>query len=185
MTSPRSMEACVHLGALELFSLDVQQCVFWCRSRRNLMSQPTTGSLWCSTFAILFLFSAGCDSQAERLTSHTLSASREGSVSVIQYGHYPSGQLAYVAFASNSSPADRVRGLVSQEGSGYWLTKPDGTKIRLPAENLLFESIDGRYRESKDPVTKEQLEAFIESAPEEYSIDALSMYIRNHPKITS
>jgi hypothetical protein len=58
------------------------------------------------------------------------------------------------------------------------ITKPNGQRITLPSDNQLFECIDGKYRESQGKVDRKVFEAFMESNPQEYTINALLAFAR-------
>lgn len=87
--------------------------------------------------------------------------------------------LAFVLFEDATpvgghgiSSATNSRGV--NEG---WLLKPDGTKAQLPTDAQLHEVIGGKYREREGRVTKDQLNAFLDSKPKEYTIDALLRFV--------
>jgi hypothetical protein len=85
------------------------------------------------------------------------------------------GKLAYVVFARAegylSHPIRRGR-----PGEAY-LEKPDGTRILLPGEHQLYEVSNGILRSSDRRVSREELEAFLDSHPEEYTLDALLEFV--------
>jgi hypothetical protein len=122
---------------------------------------------------ILVITSCGVGSQQPRsqLEGKSISDSSDNYRWMIQYG-YIGNKLAVVAFAGTSEHK-AFEGLVTFGTRESWLTKPDGTKIRLPSDVQLYESIDGAYQDSKEHVEGREFEAFLKSKPKEYTIKAL------------
>jgi hypothetical protein len=93
-------------------------------------------------------------------------------------------ELDYVVFVSDQGQgACRVTSWSSSGGkTGTTLEMPDGTTIALDGDYRLIEYNDGRYRESRERVTKGQFDAFLASEPAAYTIDALLEYAKTHPE---
>lgn len=91
---------------------------------------------------------------------------------------YTNGNLAFVVFTGERSGrfGNRVDAVSNREAA---LRKPDGSSVRLPASNQLFEVIDGEFRESPERVTREEFEAFMASSPAEYTIDDLLRFAKS------
>jgi len=66
---------------------------------------------------------------------------------------------------------------------GWISEKPDRTIITFPGKVQLVEIIDGEYRESDQRVSSSQLEAFLNSSPDSYTIDTLLQFVREHQEI--
>jgi hypothetical protein len=79
--------------------------------------------------------------------------------------------LAYVAFTGDRKP--RVFTCLVRGGTKSIIVKPDGTEVSLPSDAQLFENVDGEYKESPGRVSKDELEDFLKSRPDEYTIKAL------------
>lgn len=61
------------------------------------------------------------------------------------------------------------------------LLKPDGSQIELDGHKQQFEIVvEGQYRESDERVTLKQFNAFMNSNPDEYTIERLVEFARSH-----
>ena len=93
-------------------------------------------------------------------------------------------EVDYVVFLSDKEQIGcGVTSWSSSAGrTGTILEMPDGRRIALDGDHQLIEYIDGRYRESRERVSKRQFEAFLASEPAAYTIDALVEYAKTHPE---
>lgn len=65
----------------------------------------------------------------------------------------------------------------------WTLERLDGTSLMFPGKVQLVEIVDGRYRESDQRISFRQLEAFLKSGPDSYTIDTLLQFVQEHPEI--
>ena len=92
-------------------------------------------------------------------------------------------RLMYAVFEGvKVDGGDIVSGVcVSTSSSSYSvLTKPDGATISLTGKKQLVEIIDGRFRDSDERVALNQFNAFMNSNPDEYTIERLVEFARLH-----
>jgi len=85
-------------------------------------------------------------------------------------------RLSYVVF-QNAPYGETITSAVTGSHHKKWLTKPDGTKFRLPGEHRLYEFKDGALITNDRRVTREEFEAFMASNPDEYTLDALLEFL--------
>jgi len=92
-------------------------------------------------------------------------------------------RLSYAVF-QNAPLGETITSAVTGSSREKWLSRFDGTKVRLPGEHRLYEFRDGRLLTSDVRVTREEFEAFLHSHPDEYTIDALLESIGKTPVVT-
>ena len=136
--------------------------------------------LFCSaTLCCLLLFFPACFSAKTERVPKSLSTVRYTSTHnwIIQYGWDKTGALKYAAFTGAKKP-ERPKGIVSSWSTGEeTLEEPNGNTAKLPTSDQLYESLDGKFRKSKGDVTTGEIEAFIESNPNSFTIDALLTFV--------
>ncbi|MFO7955675.1 MAG: hypothetical protein R6X33_01065 [Candidatus Brocadiia bacterium] len=153
------------------------------------IGRGTKAAIICAVVLALFINAAGAwaylsvDPQHHGFTNSG-SVKKEGeAVPVVRDVHwgYRWGKLTYVVFQS----ATGQPGSTARLKPAFWtnasgtaaLRKPDGTVVVLLAENQLHEIIDGEYRTTDARVTPEQFEAFLDSSPDRYTIEALLSFV--------
>ncbi|GEM_PF-6404226 len=101
---------------------------------------------------------------------------------------YRFNRLAYVVFVETphgQSMSSPVQSWTS--GSDLFgrepavLEVPGGKKVTLPNATQLYEIVEGELRSSPERVSREQFEAFMDSNPEHFTINALLEFTRTHP----
>ncbi len=144
------------------------------RSARKAPRRLSRGERALVCFAVVtasLLSLAGVYARYEpELEQSSRSTVRDGRLLSVHYGHR-AGKLAYAVFRSEN--VGSLHGHLSMVENKAIFRRPDGSEIELPGEHLLYEVIDGKLRTSDEPVTLEELEAFLHSSPEQCSIDAL------------
>jgi len=120
--------------------------------------------------ALLLSLAGAYPRHEPELEQSSRSTVRDGRLRSVHYGHR-AGKLAYAVFRSEEVGA--LHGHLSMVENKALFCRPDGSEIELPGEHLLYEVIDGKLQTSDEPVTLEEFQAFVQSSPEQCSIDAL------------
>ncbi len=101
-----------------------------------------------------------------------------GRVSSTRYG-YRYERLAYVVFEEEEGTLkSKVHVPYSRLHREVNFNKPDGEIVHLPNAIQLYEFIDGQFRQSQVRVTRAEFEAFMDSSPDQYSIDSLLKFVQ-------
>ena len=94
------------------------------------------------------------------------------------------GEPVFVAIAAQGIDEMETDGVESIVTGGstigdnwHRLLHCDGPKTKLPADWQLFESVDGRWRESDQRVTLDQGNGFVDSDPQMITIDGLLSWL--------
>lgn len=100
----------------------------------------------------------------------------------VQWGHRD-GILVFVTLSSRrgdrttfASPLISYQ-TTSDEGAYCLVSKPDGTRVRLPDGFQLHELTDGMYKERNADISLSEFEQFMQSEPSEYTIKALLRFV--------
>ncbi len=105
---------------------------------------------------------------------HKLAVSTTGRIWAITTCHV-NHELAYVIFIGR--PIAEEGGAVFGDlrgPSGSWEQRGDTS---FPKRGQLFENVDGKYRDSDRVVTAKELEAFMSSRPDAFTIDGLLAFV--------
>ena len=107
-----------------------------------------------------------------------------GRISSTLYG-YRYGRLAYVVFEEEEGTLkSKVQGSYDRHHREVKFNKPDGEIVHLPNAIQLYEFIDGQFGQSPVRVTRADFEAFMDSSPDQYSIDSLLKFVQGQAKGT-
>ena len=95
------------------------------------------------------------------------------------YG-YRFNRLAYVVFVEKP-PGESLSSPVRKWDRAI-LQVPGGETIELPNATQLYEIVDEEIRTRPERVTREEFEAFLDSNPDRYTIEALLDFVGSRPK---
>jgi hypothetical protein len=92
---------------------------------------------------------------------------------------YRWGRLAYIVYHRvDFPPGTTKQEMDSIVGMGPSLKMPGQPPVELPGPHFMYNCINGQWRASDFRVTDAEFEAFRESHPDDYSIEALTDFVR-------
>jgi len=107
---------------------------------------------------------------------------------ILEYGVLDN-ELVYVVIAGNTlEPKKGVKGLitsrVNHDGSKkVIIKKPNGDEIILPSKkSFIFESINGKFRESSFQISLKELKSYLKSNNTGFSINSIKNNVLNYRK---
>ena len=131
---------------------------------------------------VLFLLlpALGCGAKQSDLRVTTLSVPCQPRLCLVVYG-ITEDRLAFVVFesgpGSDAGLKSSVKTTVDSQRTTAELIRPDGTTVRLPTATPLMEITDGHYTESNRRVSLQELQAFLASQPDAYTIEKLLQFV--------
>lgn len=121
----------------------------------------------------------------ERYEERTTTAITSTHIWAIQYG-FSDKNLIFVLFRGEDQKLGvSGGGVMGPNGNGSFgggFVRPDGTWVTMPNRTQLYEIVDGKYKECDRRVTFAQLQNFLASNPDAYTIDRLLQFVDAQPK---
>jgi len=95
---------------------------------------------------------------------------------------YRWGRLAYIAYRRTDLPPGTngytLVSIVSSDSGSATLKMPGEPPVDLPGPHFMYDQVNGHWRTSDFRVTDAEFDAFRQSDPDDYSIEALTAFVR-------
>lgn len=108
------------------------------------------------------------------------STARGRTVYALDYGYRKGGTVVFVVIQSGT-PTYQQRAnisVTSEKRCEGWVTLPDGTRKDLLWAGKIYDFSGGKFASEPIFFNRDQLEKFLESEPEEYSISELKKFLK-------